>query len=157
MAGINEFKLEVGGEFVGKMVRDADEVAHTTYRILHGIDRLNGRKSLEGAFFVELGGIGFLDAAGVGEHDSAEVAGGGRAEHRSFEAHLHHIGNQAGVVDVRVRKDDVVDVARVEAQVAVHAVGLETFTLVHSAIEQNFHAFARGEKKFTTGNFSRCT
>ena len=157
VAGVDELKLEVGGNVIEKMVGDADETAHAGHRILHGVDGFDRGEALESAFLVELGGIGLLDAAGVGEHDGAEVAGGRGAEHRALEAHLHHVWNQAGVVDVRVGKDDVVNVARVEAEVAVHAVGLQTFTLVHAAVEQNFHALVGGEKEFTTGNFCCCT
>ena len=56
------------------------------------------------------------------------------------------------MVDMRVREQHNVNFRRVEAQIAVHGIGFQTFTLIHAAIQQYFDAVLRGEQKFAAGD-----
>ena len=153
VARVDELHAEVGGDGKLQVVGDAGEVAHGLDGVAHVVDGFHGFQALFGAFLVELDGIGFLDAARVGQHDAAEVAGGGGAEDGAAESHLDDVGNQSRVVDVGVREQDVVDVFRIESEVAVHAVGFQTFPLVHSAVQQYFGSFYGGQEEFAAGHF----
>lgn len=133
--GVQELDCEVGSDGKRQVVGNADEVAHALDRIPHRVNRFHGFEALLGSLLVELDGIDLLDAAGVGEHDGAEVTGGGGAEDAAFESVFHHERNQPRVVDVGVGKQNVVDLFRVEAEVAVHVVGIQALALVHSAVQ----------------------
>lgn len=56
------------------------------------------------------------------------------------------------MVDMGVRKQHNVDLGRVKAQIAVHGIGLQTFALIHTAVQQDFYAFLRGEQELAAGD-----
>ena len=134
MARVDELHAEVGGDGELQVVGDAGEVAHGLHGVAHVVDGFYRFQALFGALLVELRRISLLDASRVGQHDAAEVAGGGGAEDGASEPHLDDVGNQSRMVDVGVRQQDVVNLFRIEAEVAVHAVGFQPFSLVHSAV-----------------------
>ena len=99
------------------------------------------------SFLVKLLGISLLDAPGVGQHDGAEVARAGGAEHLAPETFLIYIWYETRMVDVRVRQEEEVYLCRVEAQIAVHAVCLQTFALIHATVEQYLGPFLGGKQE----------
>ena len=56
------------------------------------------------------------------------------------------------MVDMRMRKQHDVDLGRVETQIAVHGIGLQTLTLVHTAIQQYLDAVLRGKQELAAGD-----
>ena len=78
-----------------------------------------------------------LEEAGVAEHYVAEVDGLASREDPSAKARLHELRQVAGVVDVRVGEDHVVDGLRIDRQVAVLLERLLAMPLVESAVKQD--------------------
>ena len=95
--------------------------------------------------------------ATVGQHDGAQITGGIGANHRASEAQPVHIGNQARMINVGMRKDNVVDFCRIKTQVAVQRIGFQTFALVDSAIEQYLFSGFGGNQVLAAGYLARCT
>ena len=147
MAGADELDGDLRGDGKRQQVGDADELRHTLGSVLLGIDGLDGLLPFAVFFLVELHGILFLDASGVGQHDGAQVARARGAEDFAPESFLIYIRYQAGMVDVRMRQEKEVDLGRVEAQVAVHAVRFQTFALIHATVEQYLGPFLGGEQE----------
>ena len=58
------------------------------------------------------------------------------------------------MVDVSMCKDDVIDCVGIEAQVAIHGIGFEAFSLEHATIEQDLFAGCRCDEVFTAGYFA---
>ena len=50
------------------------------------------------------------------------------------------------MVDMGVGEDEVVDFGRVEAEVAVHGVSLETLALVHATVEEDIESPLSGDE-----------
>ena len=157
MASVEELDSDFAFDIEGLVVGDADEAAHAFLSVLFGIDGFDGWFALFLAFFIEGVDVGHLDAACVGEHDGAEVARGGGAEDGATEAFFIDIGYEAGVVDVSVGKNEVVDFGGVESEVAVHSIGFEAFALVHAAVEQYFQSFFCCNEVLAAGYFFGCT
>jgi hypothetical protein len=47
------------------------------------------------------------------------------------------------MVDVRMRKNEVIDTGRIEAEMPVPFIAVLSMTLKHTAIEQNMFAFSK--------------
>jgi len=58
------------------------------------------------------------------------------------------------MIDVGMRKDDVVDFGGVETEVPVHGIGFEAFALKHSAIEEDLFSVFSGNEMFAAGNLT---
>ena len=61
------------------------------------------------------------------------------------------------MVDMGVSEDDGVDFLRVDHDVAVGGVGLEAFTLEHTAVQQDFLAMVGGDEVLAARHFLGCT
>ena len=109
------------------------------------------------AFLVEPLHIVFLDETAVGEHDAAQVLGGFGANDLPTEAELIEIRYQAAVVDMGMGEDDSVDFLWVDHDVAVGGVGLEAFTLEHTAVQEDFLAMVGGDEVLAARHFLGCT
>ena len=64
-------------------------------------------------------GVGLLDVGGVQEHDVHEVRRQARREDLAVEALLDEHGHPAGVVDVGVGDEDIVDAPRREGELLI--------------------------------------
>ena len=53
---------------------------------------------------------------------------------------------------MRVREQHDVDFRRVETQIAVHGIGLQTFTLVHSAVQQYLNSVLGRQQKLAASD-----
>ena len=82
----------------------------------HGVQRLHRRPAGALALLVLPLRIALLDEGGVPQHDRHQLTGQTGGEDLSLKALLHQQGDPAGVVDVGVGHNDVVDVAGREIQ-----------------------------------------
>ena len=111
------------------------ELGDRRLRVPHGVHRFDLLAPRALALAVFPLGLKLLDVRGVAQHDAAEVAGRvGRAD-RAAEAQLGQQGKAAGVVDVRVGQQHIVDFARREGDFLVL---IFIGALLHAAVDQEF-------------------
>ncbi len=53
-----------------------------------------------------------------------------------------------------VRKDDMINLAGLEPQIAIHGVGLLSLALKHSAVEEDFFTVVEGDQSLAAGHFA---
>ena len=58
------------------------------------------------------------------------------------------------MVNVGMRKDDVIDRVWIDTKFTVHGIGFEAFALEHATIEQDFFACCRCDEMFAACNFA---
>ena len=95
-----------------------DEFLHPQ-GILHGVKRLHHRPAGPEVLAVFILRVGLLDMGRVLEHDVHKLGGEAGGENAALEALLYQQGNAAGVVDVGVGHQDIVNIACMEGQAAV--------------------------------------
>ena len=82
-------------------------------------------------------GVSLLDMGGVPEHDAHKLSGQASGEDAAVEALLHQKGQAAGVVDVGVGDEHIVDVIGSEVQLVLIVLIL---TLLQAAVDENLLA-----------------
>ncbi len=157
VAGIEELEGDLTFDIELLVVRHTDEALHAGLSILFGIDGFDGFESLFLTFLVESLRIRLLNATGIGKHYGAQVACGRCTYHHAVESLLVNVWYQTGMVNMGMRKNQIVNLPGVEPEVAVHSVGLETLALVHSAVEQYFQSLFRRDKVLATCYLLRCS
>ena len=105
------------------------------------------------ALLVEPLHIILLDEAAIRQHDIAEVFCGFGANYLPAEAKFIEIRYQAAMIDMGVGEDDGVDFFWVDHDVAVGGIGLETFTLEHTAIQEDLLAMVGGDEVLAARHF----
>ena len=164
VAGVGEGEQHVVEEAEAAVVTIGYEMVHGAVDILLVVERLYlvfltfllmGILAVD--LLVEGTHILLLDERGVGEHECTQVTRGRRTIDIALEAHLDDIRNQSGMVDMGMREDDTVELSRIEAEVSVGGIGLHTFTLVHSAVEENSVSGIGGDKVLAARYFTRGT
>ena len=95
-----------------------DELLHPQ-GILHGVKRLHHRPAGPEVLAVFILRVGLLDMGRVLEHDVHKLGGEAGGENAALESLLYQQGNPAGVVDVGVGHQDIVNIACMEGQTAV--------------------------------------
>jgi len=131
-----------------------DEKFHAGPGLLFGIDGIYGSFSPGNPPLVENLDITFVDMAAVGQHDAAKVAGGHGAHHRSPESPLVEIGYQSRVIDMGMRKNHMVDLRGLKAQIAVHLFRFHPFPLKHPAVQKNLLPVLNGDEVLAPGHFT---
>src|SRR5690606_40616802 len=91
------------------VVIDADELLKDALGITHFVERLDGLFTSALVELVYELDVFLLDVRAVHQHDAAQVTCGVRRINAPPEAVLVKLWQQAGVVDVRVRKENRVD------------------------------------------------
>ena len=121
---------------------------HQVFRDLrgvgHGVQRLHRGPAGPLALLVLPLGIHLLDVGRVLEHDGHQLAGQAGGKDLPLKALLDEQGDAAGVVDVRVGDDHIVDVIRRKVQ---HGVVSLVLALLQAAVDEDllaadFHAVA---------------
>ena len=102
-----------------------------------GVKRLHRRQSGALALLVVPVGVPLLDVGGVPEHDAHQLGGQAGGEDTAVEALLHQQGQAAGVVDVGVGNQNIVDVVGGEVQ---RVVVMLVLALLQAAVDKNFLA-----------------
>ena len=147
-----------GAELLHFAELDRAEERQALLRLFHGVERQR-RMVLGGAGLVVELGVFFLQVSGVGQQDAAEIDGCGRGIDRPVEALLDQPRDPAGVIEMSVREDDGIDLARWNRQVLPVALTPFLLTLEQSAIDQHLHAYlaalvAGVDQVFRSGNDS---
>jgi hypothetical protein len=102
MAGGPPGRPDISGDDGGFAELHRPELGHQLLGVARRVDGFDQRPAPTLVATIEVADLGFLDAAGVGQHDLAKVAGGGGSVDRPGVAGPHELGQQAGMVDVRV-------------------------------------------------------
>ena len=88
-------------------------------RVSHGVQRLHLGPSGTFALLVLPLGVALLNEGGVPQHNGQQLTGEPGGEDLALESLFHQQGDPAGVVDVGVGNDNIVDVAGGEVQSVV--------------------------------------
>ena len=109
MAGVGEFQVHAIAEVDELAVLAGVQELRHPLRVRHGVEgfRPGGSGALALAVFPL--GVLLLDVGGVQQHDLQQLGGEAGGEDAALEALLDEHGNPAGVVDVGVGDQDVVD------------------------------------------------
>ena len=111
------------------------ELGDRRLRVPHGVHRLDLLAAGAFALAVFPLGLKLLDVRGVAQHDAAEIAGRvGRAD-RAPEAQLCQQGKAAGVVDMRVGQQHIVDFPRRKGDLLML---IFIGALLHAAVDEDF-------------------
>ena len=78
-----------------------------------------------------------LNERRIGEHQGAQIARSRRAVDIALETHLHYVRDQPRMVDMRMAQHNAIQLRRIKTQVPVRRVRLHTFTLIHTAVQQD--------------------
>ena len=103
MADIGEARRDTGHDRHGFSIGGRHELLEGILRILHRIKRINGRFARAQVFPRLVFRLLLLDVAAVRKHDAGKLHSGLRCDDASFESLLHEQGDEAGMVDMRMR------------------------------------------------------
>ena len=120
--------------------------------IVGGVERLNGGLTRALGFARLPLRVGHLDVGGVHEHDAAQRVGGFRGVNFAVEAVLAELGQQPRVVDVCVREEHRVDLARRNGQRCVFK---HVHALFHTVIDKKIPP-AGLQQRAAPGDLVRC-
>jgi hypothetical protein len=73
------------------------------------------------------------------------------AKNPSGKTIFHQFGNKAGMINMRMRKNQGINVFWIKTKIIIHAVGITAHALEHTAVEQNFAAVLKGDEVFGAG------
>ena len=137
MAGINALHADALAQIHLFAVFAGGEKFLHPQSVLHGVQRLHHRPAGAEVLAVLVFGVGLLNVRRVLQHDVHELGGEAGGEDAPLKALLYKHGNAAGVVDVGVGHQHIVDLACVEGQAAVvHLVP----SLLQAAVDEDLFA-----------------
>ncbi len=137
VAGVEEFERDAGGNFARRMEMRWDEKLHEGVDIRLFVEGLKKFFAFAFALLVDVFEVALLEEAGVAQHDVAKFGGGLAGEDAAAEALAHELREVAGVVDVRMREDDVVDCFGVDWEVSIFFESFLAVALEEAAIEED--------------------
>ena len=123
--------------------------------VLRPVDRFHQWDSPPLVAPVEMVDIPLLDVRRVGEHHLAQIACRAGAEDEPLEPRLDQLGQQAGVIDVRMGQEHAVDSRRIERKGLMVEGPQGLGTLKHAAINQEA-AVIRPQQGAEAGHAARC-
>ena len=138
-------------DVVSPVIAVIDKVAENASRVVAVIQRLNGRFGRSHAFPVLVFRFLLLNVRAVQKHDLAQAVRCDGGVHLSFESVLVEKGKKAGVIDVGVGQEDIVDVEGKDGKVHVF---INVFSLLHTVIDQD--VFPAGAEKHTAARDFVC-
>ena len=151
MAGIG--KQEFDGVFDGEpfAIRYRLELPKGNRYIGKRIQWFKRRFSLALSTFVDETRIAFLNVGRIFEHNAAQVECSRRAVNFTAKTLLNKHRDEARMIDVGMRKNEVIDRCWVETKMPVEFIGFEAHALKHATIEQNTFALFKCEQVLGTG------
>ena len=156
VAGEHEVRAHAADRFERAVKVDRDEAFERFDRVPRGVERFEGRLAVLLPIAIDELDVVLLNVGGIQEHVGAEIARCRSGVDRPVEAVAHQRGQIAAVVDVRVRKDDRVDLARVERQVPIALECDLSPSLEHPAIQEQVEAVGV-HQVHRSGDGARCT
>jgi hypothetical protein len=156
----HQAKCKLAAQLLGLAELHWVEQRHALQRFFHGVERQGGIV-LGIMMLVGERRVFFLQVTGVGQQDAAEIDRRGRGVDRSVKALLYQPRNPAGMIEVRMRKDDGINLARRYGQISPVALPPFLLALEKTAIDQHLNAllacWAIGvDKVLRPGNYARC-
>jgi hypothetical protein len=73
------------------------------------------------------------------------------AKNLSGKTIFHQLGNKAGMIDMRMRKNQGINVGWIKTKTLIQAICVPSHALEHTAVEQNFAAVLKGYEVFGAG------
>ena len=144
VTGVGKRKQHVVKQAEAAIVTVGHKMFHRPIDIVLGVERLHFvfltlllMRVLLVNLLVIRAHILLLNKRRIGKHERAQVARRRGTIDIAFETHLYNIRNQSRVVNMCMAEYDAVQFGRVETQVAVRRIGLHSFSLIHTAIQQN--------------------
>ena len=133
---IEKFKSDSRGDFARRVQMDRNEKLHEDIYITFAIEWLKQVLAITPALLVHVFEVALLEKARISEENVAKFHGGLPREHAPAESLADELRQIAGVVDVGVRKNHVVNRFRIDRQIAVLFERLLAATLIESAVEK---------------------
>ena len=150
MSGAHEAKRKLLAKLFDLAEVDRTEQRHTLLRLFHGVERQRRMMFRRLGLVVELG-VFFLQMPGVGKQDAAQIDGCGGRIDRSVKTLLHQTRNPAGVIEMRVRKNDGIDGISRHRQILPVALAPFFLTLKQTAIDQHLQAACSHRRQRESG------
>ena len=110
---------------------------HQRLHVTFIVEFLKEVLALRLALLVDVFEVALLQEAGIAQHDVTELAGLGAGEHASAEPGPHELRQVAGMVDMGVGEDHVVDRLGIDRKVAVLFERLLAVPLIETAVQKN--------------------
>jgi hypothetical protein len=136
MTGIEEFERDSRGYFARSVQMNRDEKLHENIHVALVIERLKEVLAVSSALFVYVFKVAFLEEARVSKKDVAKFHCGLPREHSPAESLTDELRQIAGVIDVGMRKNDVVNRFSVDWQIAVLFERFLAAALIETAVEK---------------------
>ena len=144
VAGVHEADLAALEELDGLAVFGGDQVVGHLKGVFHGVQRLHRGPACAHPLLVLVLGLHLLDVGRVLEHDVQQLAGEAGGEDLPLEALLDEQGHPAGVVDVGMGDDDVINIVggKVQNRVVPLVLSLLEAAVDEDLLSAHFHAVA---------------
>ena len=133
---VEEFKRDSRGDFARRVQMNRREELHEDVHVAFVIEWLKQVLAITPALLVHVFEVALLEKARISEENVAKFHGGLPREHAPAESLADELRQIAGVVDVGVRKNHVVNRFRIDRQIAVLFERLLAATLIESAVEK---------------------
>ena len=103
----------------GTIIVDGNKLPDSFFGISGGVERLDRRQAVFGAFLGDKGRIVALDLGRVFEHDAGQVARGKSAVDVAIESLAAKVGEVAAMIDMRMAENHGIDGLGIEREVAI--------------------------------------
>jgi hypothetical protein len=146
VAGIPEAEAQARHRLLPALERHRAHHRHRTGGIRRIVDRFDGVAAAALVAAVELVDFAFLDMRRIRQHHRTQVDGSPRGEDRPVETGLGELGQQPGMVDMRMGQNDRINVRSDEGKLPVVQFLLAFRALEHAAIDQHLRRAEIDEK-----------